>query len=173
MDFQCKYCNKTFDREYIWVRHQTRQCKKKPKKEVELPNFRELIKNSETIIKNKHDHTEPAVVNNKDMIMLKNLNKWFEFKCKFCNEGFEYESQRLQHQTTCFHRPPTEIEHDKSEIQQLKDTVKQLRFELSHLQDKVSILREKTNLVDDVRQELLNLKDIAFHLKLFKYHAIE
>ena len=180
MDYEkkCKFCNKTFSREHIWLRHQFSQCPLKSKSPPNKPDFRKQIENSELLIKQLKDNNSPSTQAeklNEAMIMLKNSNSYYKFKCTFCNEGFEFNNDLLLHKNTCFHKP-AQFKPDPIPQLSLDTITKQLILisnDLKDMKQKIIEFRQEIEIVQQVKQQLLDLKEIAFHLRLFKMSSLK
>lgn len=174
---KCKFCNKTFSREHIWIRHQMSQCPRKSKLPPNKPNFRTQIQNSEKLItqlNNNNSSTNEAKKLNEAMIMLKNSNPYYKFKCNICNEGFEFNSEKILHQKICFHR--NDNTHDNSQISQISQILQDIdliKTDISDFKNKIIEFRKELEIVQQVKQQLIDLKEIAFHLRLFKMSSLK
>ena len=184
MDSQkkCKFCHKTFSREHIWMRHQMNQCPKKSKLPPPKPDFRLQIDNTEKLITHlgSNNSANEAKKLNKAMIMLKNSNPYYKFKCDICHEGFEFQSEKTLHQKNCFHKPKknnhnnhNNDNNDNTDISSLQNTVKLMATDIQDLKDKIIEFRKDLEIIQQVKQQLLDLKEIAFHLRLFKMSSLK
>ena len=175
----CKHCGKKFNKEHIWMRHQYKQCPKKSNMPVQKPDFRQQIHNSEILaeqIKKNGQSNAEALKFNKSLIMLKNTNPQYTYHCKYCNEGFEFQSEINTHQQQCYHRPkntttpttPTSTTPTSTQSQ-----LNQLKLDIQDIKQTIHNFRKDLEILYQVKQQLLDLKDIAFHLRLFKISSLK
>jgi hypothetical protein len=172
----CKYCGKKFEREHLHARHERVQCKKRlpskpPEHSKHIELARKLVEQNRSEVEGEMTeiqkrNIEEAESLHRNVILLKNTKHCYEFKCKHCGEGFEYERECVEHEVTCIYSSNTSTE--KGELERLREEVMLQRREMKHLQDKVTQLRDKVELVEQVEQQLRDLKEIEFHLALFK-----
>lgn len=112
----CNYCAKPFKYEHIHFRHEKFQCRMKKKKMVE-PNPVKQIEQAEFLVKQYLEelksaspenislvqrNLDEAITLNKLTITLKNSKPYYCFKCVHCDEGFEFEREKINHQLSCF-----------------------------------------------------------------------
>mgnify|MGYP003682082673 CR=1 FL=1 len=172
----CRYCGKEFKRDHLHARHERVQCKSKPEarepdhaKHIELArrlveqNREESLNDRVSDIKRKN--REEAEVLHKNVIKLKNRDSLYAYKCVYCDEGFEYEREKVDHEKGCVYR---EGDDDRGEMERLRDEVSLCRRELERMQGLLSEMRKKVELVELVKGQLMDLKEIEFQLKLFK-----
>lgn len=206
----CKYCNKTFTLDHIYTRHEQSQCPKKPKSKDRSPDNANVVKNARTLLYKQEKELEQELSNNTSnkqniaalkssineskrmhdlTIDLKNTNKAYVFHCKYCNEGFEFERQQINHQKSCIRRtskspPQTKISintYKKPTINQLNKTIIELKNiiekqqheielqkrEITHVQKNYKKIRKEIELVRSVKEQLKQLNDVKFQLRLF------
>jgi len=166
MNRKCTYCGKTFRREHIYYQHVTNHCPhKKSVPERDEKSHREQIENSIKMIK-QYDgkFMDEAITMTRNLIKLKNAQVEHHFNCKYCTEGFMFQSELLDHQRTCFFKPAESHESRPD----LEEKVQRQEEEIRHLQGLVKELRDKVKILDDVREELESLKECRFQLQLFK-----
>lgn len=127
-------------------------------------------------------------------IDLKNTNKAYIFHCIHCNEGFEFEREQINHQKLCIRRDKTKdipnspvktkISINKSKrptinelqkniislkniIEEQQKEIELQKREITHVQKNYKKIRKEIELVRNVKEQLKQLNDVKFQLRLF------
>lgn len=213
---KCKFCGRTFRLDHILTRHEQSQCPNKPKPRDRSPENKKVVINARTLLSKQQQDLKKELAKGADpkapnivalkgnideskrmhdlTIELKNTNKAYSFHCSYCNEGFEFEREMINHMKLCIRKPsPAKIAITKkptstptpasitkntpssdSLVLKLQEQVKQLqeesalqKREIEHIQQAYKQVRKDMLLVRNVEEQLQQLHDIKFQLRLF------
>lgn len=206
-EYKCRFCDRVFKIEHLHARHERCQCRKRAtgpidyREQIEKTGHQLVDCYNEFLAMEDEDKKDElrevlkeALSQNRALIALKNLRSYYKFKCEHCDEGFEYERERMRHENDCVYTKfdkTTDTAMEKQHIQiqpkkkdgdvvGLKTAVDEITKELSlirreiqQLQEGHTKLRELCTVVTEVRDQLEDLKDLKFQLALFKAAALK